>query len=58
MKSFYYYNISKYFHNFFMTLLEIRMHLIEITNSNIQAQKDEVLLQKLHNQQFSDWLRK
>ena len=34
------------------------MHLTEIANSNIQAQKDEVLLQKLHNQQFSDWLRK
>jgi hypothetical protein len=34
------------------------MHLSEITNKNIQAQKDEALLQKLHNQQFGDWLRK
>ncbi len=34
------------------------MHLSEIANRNIQAQKDEALLQKLHNQQFSDWLRK
>ena len=41
-----------------MTLLEIRMHLSEIANGNIQAQKDEALLQKLHNQQFIDWLRK
>ena len=32
------------------------MHLIEIINGNIQAQKDEALLQKLHNQQFSDQL--
>jgi len=30
----------------------------EIANRNIQAKKDEALLQKLHNQQFSDWLRK
>ena len=41
-----------------MTLLKIRMHLTEIANTNIQAQKDEALLQKLHNQQFSDWLRR
>ena len=30
------------------------MHLTKIANINIQSQKDEVLLQKLHNQQFSD----
>ena len=34
------------------------MHLTEIANRNIQAQKDEALLQNLHNQQFSDWLRR
>ena len=28
--------------------------LTKITNRNIQAQKDELLLQKLHNQQFSN----
>lgn len=41
-----------------MALLEIRMHLNEIANRNTQAQKDEALLQKLHNQHFSDWLRR
>ena len=41
-----------------LTLLEIMMHLTEIDNRNIQAQKDEALLQKLHNQQFSDRLIK
>jgi len=29
----------------------------EIRNRNVQGKKDESLLQKLHNQQFSDWLR-
>ena len=33
------------------------MHLSEIGSRNIQAKKDEALLQNLHNQQFSDWLR-
>jgi len=29
----------------------------EIGNRNFQAKKDEALLQKIHNQQFSDCLR-
>jgi len=58
MKSFFIIIYHNIFINCLLTLLENRMHLTEIANSNIQAQKDEVLLQNLHNQQFSDWLRK